>query len=483
MKDLAAAPWLDVSVPDCVKAVPSMLTGEELQYLIWVVATQYTGWGAVVDLGPWVGSSTAALADGLRRSGVPAKVVHSYDLFEWRRDYMEQYAPENLPEGSDFRPLLLRNVAEYRDLVSAEKMDLFAPNWSGEPIEILFVDAAKSWGLLNAILRGFGPYLVPGKSRVILQDFRFFHTYWLPLVFDSRPDVWREVEGVGDGTTVSFELLKAPQGPAGIHEDYGVDCFPLESACHLLEQRAAVPDVHQTAYLLMIYRVACIQGDENLMGSTRDRLLRATAPDGLAAMEELLSRALRYSSDDCVERGWYALKAADPGLARRAVAPSFLDGRADTLIVRGRAAQMEGDLSAAHALFSQALAIERDSSGSAGMFLAECELGLGHFGPCTAAVLRFLEHLKAPTPGALGWATHVLGECWSREQNLAVAQSACRQLTARFPTSPAILVLAATVAFTTQQWQEARRHAEAAIRADDGYQQAHDLLAQIHTKV
>src|SRR5204863_8938324 len=110
----------------------------------------------------------------------------------------------------------------WADRLEPTKAELLTAEWHGGPIEILFVDAAKSWTLLNAILRVFGPHLEPGRSRVILQDFRHFYTYWLPLVFHGRPALWQEVEAVDVGTTVTFtprKLLAREPIRTGFSED------------------------------------------------------------------------------------------------------------------------------------------------------------------------------------------------------------------------------------------------------------------------
>ena len=228
--------WKRVSLPEDVLGIPSMLTHEELQYLSWLTAEMYEGWGAIVDLGPWLGSSSAALADGLRRTGRPV-TVRAFDLFQWARSYMESQAPENLPEGQDFQFLFRQHIAPFAAWIDAEKQDLMQYHWEGGPIEILFVDAAKSWDLTNQILRGFGHALVPNKSRVILQDGRFWYTYWLPLIFDSRPDVWQEPESVEYGTTVSFRPLKPLFGPCGITLPYSDEGFPIDSASAVFRSR------------------------------------------------------------------------------------------------------------------------------------------------------------------------------------------------------------------------------------------------------
>ena len=128
-------------------------------------------------------------------------------LYERRRSDWAQ-------AGRRFSPSF-QEVKNYSPWIDARKQDLMQYCWNGGPIEILFIDAAKSWALSNAIFRGFGPFLVPGRSRVVLQDFRYAETYWLPLIFDSRPDLWEEVEDVDDGHTVSFVPLKCLTGSVG----------------------------------------------------------------------------------------------------------------------------------------------------------------------------------------------------------------------------------------------------------------------------
>ena len=115
--------WKRTSLPEDVVQIPSMLSREELQYLSWLTSEAYEGWGAIVDLGPWLGSSTAALAGGLRRTGRSA-VVRAFDLFRWVRSYMEDSAPEDLPEGKDFEFLFRRHTAPFSSWINAEKQDL-----------------------------------------------------------------------------------------------------------------------------------------------------------------------------------------------------------------------------------------------------------------------------------------------------------------------------------------------------------------------
>ncbi len=136
------------------------------------------------------------------------------------------------------------------------------------------MDAAKSWELTNSIFRGFGHCLVPGRSRVILQDFRFHLTHWLPVIFDSRPDLWQEVESVDEGHTVTFLLLKPLDGPAGIQMEYSEKAFPFESAKHVLPHRIACEHYHNRNSLQRtLYRKCLIDDPPEEAAELRDKVI------------------------------------------------------------------------------------------------------------------------------------------------------------------------------------------------------------------
>jgi hypothetical protein len=282
-EESATHAWKRIALPEDVLRIPSMLTHEELQYLSWLTAEVYEGWGAIIDLGPWLGSSSAALADGLRRAG-RVGTVRAFDLFQWSRSYMESQAPENLPEGEDFQFLFRRHIAPFAAWMDAEKQDLMHYRWEGGPIEILFVDAAKSWELTNQILRGFGQALVPNKSRVILQDYRFWYTYWLPLIFDSRPDVWEEAERIEYGTTGSFRPLKSLFGPCGITLPYTDEGFLIDSASAVFRSRIQrESSINRAWFALSFYRKALISGAKAEADAVRKEFQEEIAAAGLAA--------------------------------------------------------------------------------------------------------------------------------------------------------------------------------------------------------
>lgn len=300
-------PWKTLALPSELIRIPSMLTDEEKQYLVWLTSVSYEGWGSIVDLGPWLGSSSAALAEGLKRRGTGGQ-VYSIDLFRWDPSYMETFAKEDLRRGDDFLPVFMREIGEYSQWIVPLKQDLMQYQWQEGAIEILFVDAAKSWDLLNNILEAFGKYLVPGHSRIVLQDFKFPLCHWLPLVFDSRPDLWMEVESVDIGHTVSFIPRKTPKENAALHYHYSDDSFPIEMAEQVLRNRMAHEDPEDRHLLLRtLYRKALLDGTPEAAKRIKEELLldwsRLPTPDELRTIEDV--------TDLVLQRGWKAFERGD----------------------------------------------------------------------------------------------------------------------------------------------------------------------------
>jgi hypothetical protein len=63
------------------------------------------------------------------------------------------------------------NTVQVADLVRVHEGDLLANGWSGDPIELLFVDFSKTWALNDFIVKEFFPSLIAGRSVVVQQDF------------------------------------------------------------------------------------------------------------------------------------------------------------------------------------------------------------------------------------------------------------------------------------------------------------------------
>lgn len=288
-----------------------MLAPEEREYMYWLTSTQYEGDGAIVDLGCWLGQSTACLAAGLERSGHPGKVV-AFDLFEWVPSYMKRIHDIDLPDGASFRPEFERLTARWASRIDVRTQDLTKYRWTGGKIALLIVDAAKTWALTNGILRGFGDALVPGKTRIVFQDFRFHDCHWLPLVVGSRPDLWSLVESTTSAWTVTYQLNRPLLGAGGLDRDYREDSFGWQEANELFAKLVeATPAPAKRLLRLSWLRKLMIEGREQEAAQVRAQLAAdlawPTSAAEIGAAESVLS--------SIISRGWEALNANDLGTA------------------------------------------------------------------------------------------------------------------------------------------------------------------------
>ena len=180
--EFADRPWTKVSEADLgdARAVPTMLTPEESLLYHWL-GRRAKGQGATVDLGAYAGGSAARLLSGLALSGQPFH-LHSYDRFRSSRAFWARYMPdEPLPEtdDADLLPVVRRHLAPWAEQVTLHVGDIGAKRWTGGPIEILSVDAAKGSAMADHIAAAFFPALLPGRSILVQQDYLMAVQPWL----------------------------------------------------------------------------------------------------------------------------------------------------------------------------------------------------------------------------------------------------------------------------------------------------------------
>jgi len=202
-----AKPWL---APDAQAGsyALGMLGLEERKLLYQLARNLYTGEGAVVELGSFCGASTCCLAAGLRDNPLAAgQRVHSYDRFIANEPYLVDFIRTQFGEavgmGQSFAAIFRRATAEFADLIEVHAGDLLEQTWPYEvPIEILFVDVAKTLALSGKVLTEFFARLTPGKSIVIHQDFYHPTAFYLPVVMDFLWDHFTMIEAGRDWSVV-----------------------------------------------------------------------------------------------------------------------------------------------------------------------------------------------------------------------------------------------------------------------------------------
>jgi len=210
--------WRSRAVPTSGANVPTMLIPDELRLLNYLTEEYYTGEGAIVDAGCFLGGSTLALADGLRRNlrrrrRAEEKLIHSYDRFEIEEWTLDEYFSGSAQVEDSFRPAFDRNIAPYAKLVEVHAGDVRSSPWTGGPIEILFIDIAKHWTVCDWVTWQFFPWLIPGKSVVIQQDYLCHHwVAWLHITMEFYSDYFEYVCDTGVNSVVFLNTKRIPEG-------------------------------------------------------------------------------------------------------------------------------------------------------------------------------------------------------------------------------------------------------------------------------
>ncbi|HBB87588.1 MAG TPA: hypothetical protein DC047_08235 [Blastocatellia bacterium] len=240
--ELSPTVWLARAVPWCCDKLPTMLIPDELRLLHYLAEERYTGEGVIVDAGCFLGGSTLALADGLRRNlqrreRLEQKLIHSYDRFEVENYTLGKFFSRSEKAGETFRPLFDRNIAPYATLIEVHAGDVCSWPWQGGPIEILFIDIAKHWTVCDWVTLQFFPWLIPGKSLIIQQDYLYDNwTAWLHITMEFYSDYFEYVCDTGVNSAVFRNTKRIPED---VLREYTVASLSKAEKIELMDRAAA----------------------------------------------------------------------------------------------------------------------------------------------------------------------------------------------------------------------------------------------------
>lgn len=218
------------------RAVPTMLHPQEQRLYYWLTREQIGGPGAVVDLGSFVGGSTARLAKGLEDAGSPAP-LHAYDRFTVDPVTKQSHLyAKGIPEfeGTDMLPLTRRLLKPWKDRLHLHRGDIMKTSWDADnaAIALLILDASKTPELTDHIARTFYPHLVAGRSIINHQDFLAWNQFWLPAHMLLLADFFQPLSHVGE-TSLMYRCTRTPTA-AELQER----CVTGLSAARLIEALA-----------------------------------------------------------------------------------------------------------------------------------------------------------------------------------------------------------------------------------------------------
>jgi hypothetical protein len=219
-----------------------MTSRQERNFVRQYAARDFSGGGAIVDLGCWLGSFTLPLATGLRENPRirGTKIwIHAYDLFVWQNWMNPSVAGTRwdgrYQEGDNFKDAFLEQVAPVEDLVTIHSGDLTKEKWDpAAPIEYLLIDVMKSWELTNGVVRNFFPALRPGISLVHHQDFVHYHTPWIHLLMYRFRQYLEPLTYVPFSSYVFAYREQIPREL--LERDYSFEDFPDEEVAAAFER-------------------------------------------------------------------------------------------------------------------------------------------------------------------------------------------------------------------------------------------------------
>ena len=203
---------IDISNHDGVPDIASMISWEEKVFLYQLACKHWTGIGAIVDAGTFLGASTACFSEGILhnrkfRDFTRRPIVYSYDRCSINKpmvSILSRAAPEaGIEIGGTFEPLLRQNVAPFGDIVELNIGDFLDFKWSRGNIEILFVDIAKKKELNHYLTTEFFPSLFDG-SFIIQQDFFYEELPWIKVTMGRLFDDLEFVAGIH--STAAFRV-------------------------------------------------------------------------------------------------------------------------------------------------------------------------------------------------------------------------------------------------------------------------------------
>ena len=162
---------------------------EEEGYFLYRLARDGEGAGEVVEIGSWMGRSTAWLAAGCKTAA--RERVHAVDTFAGSAEHQELDVLKR--EGTTYHQFAENlervDLFDYVEPVVASSRDA-ERRWDGKPIRLLFIDGDHSYQAVRADFESWSRHVIVGGM----------------IVFDDVIDNWPGVKRCFEEVTAQDEL-------------------------------------------------------------------------------------------------------------------------------------------------------------------------------------------------------------------------------------------------------------------------------------
>lgn len=183
-RELSPMLWSEEDVPPEATQIPNMLESDATRYYQWLGRTLQPA-GEVVELGCWMGGSTACLASGLRQNPhYRTRKLHVFDRFIWR-GWMSQYSSDAafgamFRDGDCFLRAFRKYCEPFQDMLEVTQAvlpgdgadgRLPSVQWHDGPIGAFIVDHSDRYDPNVRAWDVFAPHFVPGKTIIVFNQY------------------------------------------------------------------------------------------------------------------------------------------------------------------------------------------------------------------------------------------------------------------------------------------------------------------------
>lgn len=134
--------------------------------------------GAIVELGPWLGSVTGFLCLAVKHSGadVPIHVFDKWHVNDHYKTRAMQYHGIEIEGPDDLVDIYKENIAPFGVDVHMHRGSIYKAEWDGSPISLYINDAGSMKRPTDHTFQLFSPSFIPGVTIVFMMDMFFFST-------------------------------------------------------------------------------------------------------------------------------------------------------------------------------------------------------------------------------------------------------------------------------------------------------------------
>lgn len=296
--DLASPELQALIAKRAFDGIPTMVSPRELRLLYNFFSVTPLD-GAVLEIGPYLGGSTAAIGRGLALAGHQHPFI-TVDAFAWNdpgflRDLGKHIdrigvgraiAPSavDTARAGDWHALFLElhKAAPYSAMLQPIRFRMPSANFTTEEslasvlpqgrIAAIFIDGFKSWQATYYAMRQLAGHLMP-NTLLIFQDFSWFDCYWLPIL---RTRFSATMIAKVDNTAVF--RLDAPVLPSAL-EQFGAspdpekfDRYHVEIENHARAMLHSGDDVGYVGHIAQLSVLARVMKRNNLADAALRRI-------------------------------------------------------------------------------------------------------------------------------------------------------------------------------------------------------------------